>query len=303
MPSPPWPRGRGDARPPAGVAVQAARRADLGDGGDVVHNTQTPLRLWFWAAYLVATHHPGISAARLQRQLGIARRERAWMLLHKLRRAMVAPERELLKREVEVDESTSEGSKRAVLAGLHTVRRSSAVSRSRSEAAVPDGCARRYSMTHPRGRCTRSCRARPRPGRSSAPTAGRVRRAVEARLPPRPDESGSERGRRSAVPPRARRAISNLKAWLHGTHRRASREHLHAYSTSSRSLTTGAATRTPPSRRSSGSALPTSPAATGTSSTKPPRRQRKRSGTHWRRYPASAWGAAPLARRRAWAAR
>jgi len=72
--------------------------------GTVMHNTQTPLRLWFWAAYLVATHHPGISAVQLQRQLGIARHETAWMLLHKLRRAMVAPEREPLKREVEIDE-------------------------------------------------------------------------------------------------------------------------------------------------------------------------------------------------------
>ena len=72
--------------------------------GTVMHNTQTPLRLWFWAAYLVATHHPGISAVQLARQLGIARHERAWMMLHKLRRAMVAPEREPLKREVEVDE-------------------------------------------------------------------------------------------------------------------------------------------------------------------------------------------------------
>jgi hypothetical protein len=65
--------------------------------GTVMHNTQTPLRLWFWAAYLVATHHPGISAVQLQRQLGIARHERAGMMLHKLRRAMVAPEREPLK--------------------------------------------------------------------------------------------------------------------------------------------------------------------------------------------------------------
>ena len=38
--------------------------------GTVMPNTQTPLRLWFWAAYLVATHHPGISAVQLQRQLG-----------------------------------------------------------------------------------------------------------------------------------------------------------------------------------------------------------------------------------------
>jgi ISXO2-like transposase domain/Transposase zinc-ribbon domain len=72
--------------------------------GTVMHATRQPLRLWFWAAYLVATHHPGISAVQLQRQLGIGRHETAWMLLHKLRRAMVAPEREPLKAEVEIDE-------------------------------------------------------------------------------------------------------------------------------------------------------------------------------------------------------
>ena len=36
--------------------------------GTVIHGTRTPLRLWFWAAHLVATHHPGISAKQLQRQ-------------------------------------------------------------------------------------------------------------------------------------------------------------------------------------------------------------------------------------------
>ncbi len=72
--------------------------------GTVMHGTRMPLRLWFWAAYLVATHHPGISAVQLQRQLGIRRHETAWMMLHKLRAAMVAPQREPLKREVEIDE-------------------------------------------------------------------------------------------------------------------------------------------------------------------------------------------------------
>ena len=72
--------------------------------GTVMHKTRTPLRTWFWAAYLVATHHPGISAKQLQRQLGLTRYETAWLILQKLRRAMVAPEREPLKREVEVDE-------------------------------------------------------------------------------------------------------------------------------------------------------------------------------------------------------
>ncbi len=69
-----------------------------------MHATRTPLRTWFWAAYLVATHHPGISARQLQRQLGLSRYETAWLILHKLRRAMVAPERQLLQSEVEVDE-------------------------------------------------------------------------------------------------------------------------------------------------------------------------------------------------------
>jgi ribosomal protein L37AE/L43A len=72
--------------------------------GTVMHATRTPLQLWFWAAYLVATHHPGISAVQLQRQLGIARYEPAWLMLHKLRRAMVAPERGPLTGRVEVDD-------------------------------------------------------------------------------------------------------------------------------------------------------------------------------------------------------
>src|SRR5215218_6887318 len=72
--------------------------------GTVMHRTCTPLRTWFWAAYLVATHHPGISAKQLQRQLGLRRYETAWLILQKLRRAMVAPEREPLTGEVEIDE-------------------------------------------------------------------------------------------------------------------------------------------------------------------------------------------------------
>jgi hypothetical protein len=69
-----------------------------------MHGTRTPLRLWFWAGYLVATVHPGISAKQLQRQLGLRRYETAWLMLQKLRRAMIAPEREALKRDVEIDE-------------------------------------------------------------------------------------------------------------------------------------------------------------------------------------------------------
>jgi ISXO2-like transposase domain len=72
--------------------------------GTVMHGTRTPLRVWFWAAYLVATHHPGISAKQLQGQFGLSRYKTARLILQKLRRAMVAPEREPLTREVEIDE-------------------------------------------------------------------------------------------------------------------------------------------------------------------------------------------------------
>ena len=73
--------------------------------GTVLHKTRTPIHLWFWAAYLTSTGTPGISALQLQRQLGLKRYETAWFMLHKLRRAMVAPERSPLSGVVEVDDA------------------------------------------------------------------------------------------------------------------------------------------------------------------------------------------------------
>jgi transposase-like protein len=73
--------------------------------GTVLHNTKTPLTVWFWAAYLMTTDKRGISALLLQRQLALRRYETAWMMLHKFRRAMVNLAREPLRGEVEVDET------------------------------------------------------------------------------------------------------------------------------------------------------------------------------------------------------
>lgn len=61
----------------AGCHVQTSVTA-----GTVMHGTRTALRLWFWAAYLAATHHPGISAKQLQRQLGLSRYDTAWLICH-----------------------------------------------------------------------------------------------------------------------------------------------------------------------------------------------------------------------------
>ena len=62
--------------------------------GTVMHRSKTSIHVWFWAAYLIATQTPGVSALELQRKLGIARYETAFQLLHKLRAAMIRPDRD-----------------------------------------------------------------------------------------------------------------------------------------------------------------------------------------------------------------
>jgi hypothetical protein len=74
--------------------------------GTMMHGSKLNLTVWFWAAYLMATHSNGISSTQLQMQLGIGSYKTAWLLCAKLRRAMVAPERNPLTGLVEVDETT-----------------------------------------------------------------------------------------------------------------------------------------------------------------------------------------------------
>lgn len=71
-----------------------------------MHGTHLPLRTWFIAAYLVATHSNSISALQLQAKLGLGSYKTAWLLLHKLRRAMVNPHRTPLRGDIEIDESS-----------------------------------------------------------------------------------------------------------------------------------------------------------------------------------------------------
>ena len=74
--------------------------------GTMMHGSKLPLTVWFWAAYLMATHSNGIAALQLQAQLGLGSYKSAWLLCAKLRRAMVAPGRSRLAGLVEVDETT-----------------------------------------------------------------------------------------------------------------------------------------------------------------------------------------------------
>ena len=89
--------------------------------GTVLHRTKIPLTHWFWAAYLMTTDKRGVSALLLQRQLGLSCYETAWMMLHKLRRAMVNAAREPLRGEVEVDD-TWVGGEQAGLRGSRQLK-------------------------------------------------------------------------------------------------------------------------------------------------------------------------------------
>jgi transposase-like protein len=197
--------------------------------GTVMHGTRQPLRFWFWAAYLVATHQPGISAVQLQRQLGIRRHETAWMMLHKLRRAMVAPEREPLRGEVEVDEF--------FLGGLEEGKRGGRRLGKKALVGV---------AIEVRGRGSGRLRLRVLKDASADSLDALVKATTTRGAIVHTDGwrgydhlaglgyQHKRHSQRAAAPgeqllPRAHRAVSNLKAWLHGTHRHASNEHLPAY--------------------------------------------------------------------------
>ncbi len=84
---------------------KGCKRQTSTTAGTVLHRTRVPLMQWFQAAYLVSTITPGLSAVQLQRQLGLGTYETAWTMLHRLRRAMLRPDRDQLTGPVEVDES------------------------------------------------------------------------------------------------------------------------------------------------------------------------------------------------------
>ena len=201
--------------------------------GTILHRTRTPLRLWFWAAYLMTTASVGVSAVSLQRHLGLSRYDTAWTMLHKLRRAMVDADRSKLSGEVEVDEFE--------LGGLEPGRKGRPGPDSKAVTCV--------IAVEVRGPGSGRVRMKVIPDASSDTLIGFVKDNVEAGaithtdgwssyklLPgagydhrPRSQRAAKRDGDTEPVMPRAHRAISNLKAWRHGTHRWASREHTQAY--------------------------------------------------------------------------
>src|SRR4051795_11289822 len=79
-----WELGRGALL----VECARCRRQTSVTAGTVLHRSHLPLKLWFLAAWLAATHKNGMSARQLWLQLGLGSYKTAWLLLRKLRRAM-----------------------------------------------------------------------------------------------------------------------------------------------------------------------------------------------------------------------
>jgi len=177
----------------------------------------------------VTTHKPGLSALQLQGQLGIGRYETAWVMLHKLRRAMVRPDREPLHEAVEVDEAYIGGPEAGLRGGRQLEEKALVV------AAVEI-----------RGRASGRVRLRVVGDASAESLCGFVKATVEPgalvltdgwqgyaplktmgyRHRPRPQGTPE---RAATLFPRVHRVFGNLQTWLRGTHHGVGHKHLQAY--------------------------------------------------------------------------
>ena len=90
--------------------------------GTILHNSRTPVRKWFVGVWLLCTQKTGVSAKTLQRELKVGYKT-AWLILQKLRSAMVRADRSLLSKMAEVDETYVGGDESGV-AGRQLVGKS-----------------------------------------------------------------------------------------------------------------------------------------------------------------------------------
>jgi transposase-like protein len=222
----PWRQSRGR------LTCSSCRHQSSVTAGTIFEKTRTPLRTWFAAVWYVTNQKSGASALGLQRVLGLGSYETAWLMLHKLRRAMVRPERAPLDGVVEVDETYVGGAEEAGVSGRQLVRKALVVIA--VELRDPRGFGR-VRMRHVQDASSRSL-------------VGFVREVVAQGAAVKSDgwsgygalsQHGFDHevvnlsrsdGHASAVMPGVHRVASLLKRWLMGTHHGAVRaEQLGAY--------------------------------------------------------------------------
>lgn len=228
------------------------REASL-TAGTVLDRTHTPLQVWFWAAYLVTSQTPGMSAVQFQRQLGIGRYETAFQLLHKLRAAMIRPARDRIGGDyaVEVDEALVGGETRGKGRGVH--RMETVVGAVEVRAGAPTTLREKRARQRKKGRPVRGetyagrLRLRHVPNRGGLALATFVQESVAPRTLVVTDGwqgydslqklgydhqraiIGGDQEITEAALPMIHLVFSNLKTWLLGTHHGVSRQHLQAY--------------------------------------------------------------------------
>ena len=213
--------------------------------GTVMERSHTPLSVWFWAAYLVASKTPGISAVQFQRQLGLLRYETAFGILHKLRAAMVRPNQDRIgghnDQHVEVDETWIGGRTRGKGRGVH------------HKTLVACAVEVRHRLSdsplnkRKNGRYAGRIRLSVLPNRSSASLCGFAEGAVVPGTLLVTDDWASYRALQSLgydhrpiaqcgdpdiseeFLPIVHLVFSNLKNWLNGIHHGVSPQHLQAY--------------------------------------------------------------------------
>ena len=213
--------------------------------GTVMEHTHTPLSVWFWAAYLLTSQTPGISAVQFQRQLGLSCYETAFQILHKLRVGMVRPDQDRIGgnpgEHVEADETYVGGRTRGKGRGVHDMVLVAG--------AVEVRQRKRTGSLNKRktGRYAGRVRLSVVPDRSAKSLGGFIESAVAPGASIITDDwSGysklgergfshtaiAERGDMQvaeAFLPIIHLVFSNLKTWLRGTHHGVSPQHLQAY--------------------------------------------------------------------------
>lgn len=203
--------------------------------GTILHNTKTPLRVWFWAAYLAVTDKRGISALLLQRQLGLTRYETAWMVLHKLRRAMVHAAREPLHGDVELDDTWVGGHQPGIRGSRQLRGRKAAIVLAAVEKRATGSGRVRMAVIPDFKQATilEFVKLHVAPGSTVYTDALKSYDGLQpsgVRHVARKQPIRTELGRGAAsVVPLADRAIGNLQQWLTGTYHGVSKAQLQVY--------------------------------------------------------------------------
>ena len=195
--------------------------------GTIFQDSHLPLTVWFRAIWYITSQKNGMSAQGLQRVLGLGSYETAWVLLHKLRRAMVRPGRDRLKGTVEVDETYWGGDEEGLVGRLI------------------EGKALIIVAAEEDGKGIGRIRLHRIPDITKGSLHGFIKHAIEPGSTVRTDGLNAYRGMEGYVHdrhvqrhqpegkhllPRVHRVVSLLKRWLLGTHQGAiGHEHLDDY--------------------------------------------------------------------------